>query len=130
MKTKPPVFQHPELDGASFTLYGSKFPNCALLFIHGFTAITVEVRSIANAFYLNGFTVSGPLLPGHGLSPQDLNRKNWQDWTKSVMIRIYPLKIYMRPCTCLENQWELYYYYGWHRNILKSKKYSCSPPPL
>lgn len=84
MKTKPPVFQHPELDGASFTLYGSKYPNCGLLFIHGFTATTVEVRSIANAFYMKGFSVSGPLLPGHGLSPQDLNHKNWKDWTTSV----------------------------------------------
>ncbi len=84
MKTKPPIFQHPELDGTPFTLYGSKYPNCALLFIHGFTATTVEVRSIANIFHSKGFTVSGPLLPGHGLTPQDLNRKNWKDWVKSV----------------------------------------------
>ena len=84
MKIKPPVYQHPEMDGASFTLEGTKFPNCALLFIHGFTATTVEVRLIADIFHSKGFSVSGPLLPGHGLSPQDLNRKNWKDWAKSV----------------------------------------------
>jgi len=84
MNIKPPIFQHPELDGKRFTLYGSKYPECALLFVHGFTATTVEVRPIANIFHSKGFTVSGPLLPGHGLSPEDLNLMNWKDWAQSV----------------------------------------------
>ncbi len=84
MSSKPPVYQHPELDGNTFTLHGSKYPNCALLFIHGFTATTVEVRLIADFFYMKGFTVSAPLLPGHGQSPQELNRKTWKDWVNTV----------------------------------------------
>ncbi|MCJ7695582.1 MAG: alpha/beta fold hydrolase, partial [Anaerolineaceae bacterium] len=27
-----------------------------------------------------GFTISAPLLPGHGTHPKDLNRVSWRDW--------------------------------------------------
>lgn len=84
MSIKSPIYQHPELDGKSFILQGTIYPETALLFIHGFTATTVEVKVIANFFHEKGFAVSGPLLPGHGLLPQDLNQKNWKDWVKTV----------------------------------------------
>ena len=84
MKIMRPIYQHPELDGESFTFYGNTYPNCALLFIHGFTASTVEVKLIATSFQKKGFTVSAPLLPGHGSSPEDLNRTNWKDWADSA----------------------------------------------
>lgn len=84
MPINPPIYQHPELDGQAFTLHGTKYPDIALMFIHGFTATTVEVKTIAKFFNEKGFTVSGPLLPGHGLSPRDLNRKEWKDWVAVV----------------------------------------------
>jgi carboxylesterase len=31
-----------------------------------------------------GFTVSAPLLAGHGTTPEDLQQTNWQDWWMSV----------------------------------------------
>ncbi|MEI8083787.1 MAG: alpha/beta fold hydrolase, partial [Actinomycetes bacterium] len=36
--------------------------------------------------YLNarGLTVSGPLLPGHGTTPEAMNRCGWTDWTGQV----------------------------------------------
>jgi carboxylesterase len=36
--------------------------------------------------YLNqrGLTVSGPRLPGHGTTIEDLNRRTWQEWTDHV----------------------------------------------
>ena len=84
MKNLPPIFQHPELIGNNYFLKGNKFPEYALLFIHGFTATTVEVRLIAKYFNDQGFTVCAPLLPGHGSTPRDLNRKSWKDWTRTV----------------------------------------------
>jgi carboxylesterase len=32
----------------------------------------------------HGYTVAGPLLPGHNTFPEDANRHSWQDWTRAV----------------------------------------------
>jgi carboxylesterase len=47
---------------------------------HGYTATTAEVRLLAKNLFEQGYTVAGPLLPGHGGQPADLNRVRWQDW--------------------------------------------------
>lgn len=76
-----PFFQHPELDGESFFLPAGR---TGILLLHGFTATTVEVRPLANRLHQGGFTVSAPLLPGHGTSPDDLNKKTWRDWVETA----------------------------------------------
>ncbi len=64
---------------ASFLLTGDGDTAC--LFIHGFTASPSEVYPVARLLYeMMGCTVSGPLLPGHGTSPEDMNQTGWQDW--------------------------------------------------
>ncbi|MHC1784764.1 MAG: alpha/beta hydrolase [Anaerolineaceae bacterium] len=35
---------------------------------------------MADHLHQAGFTISAPLLPGHGTNPADLNRVTWQDW--------------------------------------------------
>lgn len=53
----------------------------AVLFLHGLTGSPSEVYPTAlklNQYY--GYTVSGPLLPGHGSHPRFLNDMVWQDW--------------------------------------------------
>lgn len=58
---------------------------CALLFIHGFTASPSEVLPTARlTAERGGVAVQGILLPGHGLSPFELNRFGWQDWFGAV----------------------------------------------
>jgi len=86
-KNHMPIFQNPDLDGASF--YRKKDSRLGVLLMHGFTATTAEVRPLADAFTRMGWTVSAPLLPGHGTSPQDMNRQKFQDWVK-----------------CAENAWQ------------------------
>ena len=49
---------------------------------HGFTATSAEVRLLARRLHDKGYTVAGPLLPGHGTTPEDLNRTTWQDWAR------------------------------------------------
>lgn len=76
--TKPTnLFQHPELDGSSFFWEGN---STGILLFHGFTATTVEVQPIAKFLHDFGYTVSAPLLPGHGHTPEELNRVTWKDW--------------------------------------------------
>lgn len=77
------IIQNPDLDGSSFYLKG-KNDICVIL-IHGFTATTVEVRPIAEYLNQEGFSVYAPLLPGHGTSPEDLNKQTWRNWIDSVI---------------------------------------------
>ncbi len=75
------IFQNPHLDGESFFWPGG--PNGVLL-IHGYTATTAEVRLLGEYLHARGYTVSGPLLPGHGTTPEEMNRCRWQDWTGAI----------------------------------------------
>jgi carboxylesterase len=72
---------NPQLDGSSFHWPAGPV---GILLIHGFTATTVEVRDLARSLHAAGYTVSGPLLPGHYTQPMDLNRVHWQDWVETV----------------------------------------------
>ncbi len=71
------VLQHPDLDGSSFFWPAGEV---GVLLLHGLTATTVEVRSIGKILHQNGYSVAGPLLPGHGTTPEELSRTTWQDW--------------------------------------------------
>ena len=76
------IIQNPELDGSSFLLEGTN--GICVILIHGFTATTVEVRPIAEFLHSEGYTVAAPLLPGHGTTPEDLNKQSWENWIDSV----------------------------------------------
>jgi carboxylesterase len=51
-----------------------------VLLLHGYTGAPAEMRLIADHLHRQGLTVSGPLLPGHGTTPQELNRYKGEDW--------------------------------------------------
>lgn len=57
----------------------------ALLFIHGFTASPSELYPTAQILH-NSYncTVDALLLPGHGTSPEEMNKTVWQDWFAAV----------------------------------------------
>ena len=77
-KILPPIFQNPQSDGSSFDWRTAS--DTGVLCLHGFTATTVEVRKFASRLNQQGYNVSGPLLPGHGISPEEMNKVFWQDW--------------------------------------------------
>lgn len=68
---------NPHLAGDDFWFDGGKV---GVLLLHGLTATTSEVRPLAHALHEQGYTVAGPLLPGHGTNPHDLNLVTWRDW--------------------------------------------------
>jgi carboxylesterase len=79
--TKPSLLRNPHLEGSSFYWEAG---STGVLLCHGFTATTAEVRLLARSLHEHGYTVTAPLLPGHGTSPPDCNRFSWQDWYASV----------------------------------------------
>jgi len=52
----------------------------AILLVHGWTTTPYELRRLGR--YLNefGYTVSAPLLKGHGSVPKELEKADWTDW--------------------------------------------------
>ncbi|MGE5389806.1 MAG: alpha/beta hydrolase [Deltaproteobacteria bacterium] len=75
------IYVHPGAE--PFFLNGT--PDKAILFLHGLTGSPSEVYP--TALQLNqqyGYTLSGPLLPGHGSHPRFLNCMVWQEWFAAV----------------------------------------------
>jgi carboxylesterase len=72
-----PLIYNPQLEGGPFFWEGGP---TGVLLIHGYTATTAEVRPLARILQQRGYTVAGPLLPGHNTRPEDANRCRWRDW--------------------------------------------------
>jgi len=73
--------QHAHLDPSPFFLPGGP---TGILVIHGYTGSPPEMRLVGEAFNAAGLTVSGPRLPGHGTTFEEMNRCKWTDWTEHV----------------------------------------------
>ena len=63
-----------------------------ILLLHGWTSPPDELLPLAK--YLNsfGYTVSAPLLQGHGTKPEDLKDVHWQDWLRDSQSALDYLK--------------------------------------
>ncbi len=86
-----PTGTQPVLPGAE-PLY-LKGNDTGILFLHGFTASAFEGKELAEYLHQkSGFTVSVPLLPGHGTRPEDLKEVYWGDWYGFTKSRYLELK--------------------------------------
>ena len=56
----------------------------AVLLVHGWTSVPYEVRRLGIYLNENGYTVSGPMLRGHGTVPKELENVKWTDWMRDV----------------------------------------------
>ena len=81
MQASNHLIYNDHLDGSAFLWEAG---STAIMLIHGFTATTTEVRPLAKVLLEKGYTIAGPLLPGHYTKPEDLNHIKWQDWVNSV----------------------------------------------
>lgn len=63
-----------------------------VLLCHGFTGSPQSLRPWAQHLAGRGYTVSLPLLPGHGTRWQDLEVTGWQDWYATVDRELYALR--------------------------------------
>jgi carboxylesterase len=64
-----------------------------ILLIHGWTTTPYEMRRLGKYLNENGYTVSAPLLRGHGSVPRDLESVKWTDWIQDAEKAYYELKL-------------------------------------
>jgi len=62
------------------------------LLLHGFTSCPFELRLLGDHLQEEGFTVSVPLLPGHGTSAKDMKKYKWLDWYQSAKEALFELR--------------------------------------
>lgn len=55
-----------------------------VLLSHGFTGTTQSMRYLGEALHRRGYTVSGPRLKGHGVSPAAMAKSSAGDWIASL----------------------------------------------
>jgi carboxylesterase len=73
--------RHPWLDPKPFFFEGGRV---GALLLHGFTGAPTEMRGLGEYLAARGYTVSGPLLPGHGTEVADLAGRKWPEWAAAV----------------------------------------------
>ncbi|QFT61320.1 carboxylesterase [Roseivivax sp. THAF30] len=78
-----------EPDAQAFLFEGSTL---GVLFLHGFTSTPQSVRTVARRLHdVTNATVLGPLLSGHGTTPEDLARTGHLDWVRSAELALEDL---------------------------------------
>ena len=73
----------------SFLLPGNN--KKGVLLIHGYTGTPAELRELGEKLHNEGYTTSGPLLPGHGTTPGDIENYTWEEWYVAVKTAYYEL---------------------------------------
>jgi carboxylesterase len=74
----------------SFLLKGDS--NIGVLLLHGWTSPNEELFPLAKYLNSSGYTVSAPLLLGHGTRPEDLAHVKWKDWLRQSREALVELK--------------------------------------
>jgi carboxylesterase len=62
------------------------------LLLHGFAGTPPELRRLGEALVRDGWRCYGPLLTGHGTTPEHLARTRWQDWAASAQAALAELR--------------------------------------
>ncbi|MFT4147890.1 MAG: alpha/beta fold hydrolase [Micrococcaceae bacterium] len=65
--------------------------NIGVVLCHGFTGSPHSMRPWAKHLMAQGYTVSMPLLPGHGTRWEDLGNTNWHSWVREVKNQVYSI---------------------------------------
>lgn len=64
----------------------------ACLLLHGFAGSPAEVRPLLECLSAQGITVSAPVLPGHGTSPEDLRQTRSRHWVRAAEAELAALQ--------------------------------------
>ena len=72
-----------------------KNAHIGVLLVHGFTGSPPSMRPWGEFLHSKGYTVRVPLLPGHGTTPENLNKVKWPEWPAKVTFELNEL---MKTC--------------------------------
>ena len=70
----------------------SKGNDTGILLLHGFTGSPYEMKELGERLQGKGYTVSIPLLRGHGTAPADLADCTWYDWFEDTKTALFELR--------------------------------------
>lgn len=77
-------------------LYGRPYylegGDAGVLLLHGFTGTPQAMRYLSRELHQAKFTVSVPVIKGHGTHVEDLEQTEWQDWYRSAEAAFHELK--------------------------------------
>jgi len=90
MESKVSTKENNNFKGSSFFLKGAN--EVGILLLHGWTSSPDELLPLAKYLHSFGWTVSAPLLRGHGTKPEDLKNITWQDWLAQSREELEKLK--------------------------------------
>jgi carboxylesterase len=80
---------HPKIDNSRFNLGEG---STGILLLHGYTSSPAVVRPMGEYLAGQGMRVVAPLLPGHGTSPEDLNKRTWRELADAAADELYALQ--------------------------------------
>ena len=63
-----------------------------VLLLHGFAGTAPELRRLGERLAARGWRCHGPLLAGHGTTPEALRRTRWSDWVESARAELHVLR--------------------------------------
>ncbi len=79
-----------EKQNSSFFLKGGN--KAGVLLLHGWTSPADELLPLAKYLNSSGYTISAPLLLGHGSRPEDLEHVKWKNWLSQAEEELQKLK--------------------------------------
>lgn len=65
-------------------IFIDKKSEVGILLLHGFTSTPDQFKELGEFLVNKGFSISAPMIAGHGTSPAELAKTNPKDWQKSV----------------------------------------------
>jgi carboxylesterase len=77
------------MSGEPFHLDGD---DRGVLLLHGFAGSPFAMRPLGEKLHARGFTVTGPLLPGHGRTAEALGDTVWRDWLAAAEAALQALR--------------------------------------
>jgi carboxylesterase len=72
----------------SFSFVPSGVSRGQIVLFHGFSGSPWELFPLGKSLSAHGYFVEGPLLPGHGKSPEDLLFVDWFSWLRAAEIEL------------------------------------------